>query len=69
MKLLQHHIEWLERNDGKYDITSDYSIWYTTEGEPIKNVMSVSFNNTRFPFNPDGLSGAIDTILDAYPNS
>lgn len=69
MKLELKHIEWLERNDGKYDIISDCSIWYNIHGEPIRNVMRMTFNETGFNFNPGGLASAIDAVLDVYPNS
>lgn len=68
MKLQKHHIEWLERNDGDYEIIPD-RCRFERDGVPFVNKMRVYFKSTAFTFNESGLSQAIDNILESYPES
>lgn len=68
MKLQKHHIEWLERNDGDYEIIPDRCI-FERDGVHFVNKMRVCFKSTAFTFNEGGLSQAIDNILESYPES
>ena len=68
MKLQKHHIEWLERNDGEYEIIPD-RCRFERHGVHFVNKMRVHFKYTAFTFNENGLSQAIDSILEFYPES
>ena len=68
MKLQKHHIEWLERNDGEYEIIPD-RCRFERDGVHFVNKMRVHFKYTAFTFNENGLSQAIDNILELYPES
>lgn len=67
-KLEQHHIEWLERNDGKYEVIPDNSYWVCGE-QKIQNKIRFVFRNTVFGFNAGGLPEAIEKAMIAYPDS
>ena len=68
MKLQKHHIEWLERNDGDYEIIPD-RCRFERDGVHFVNKIRVCFKSTVFTFNENGLSQAIDNILELYPES
>ena len=68
MKLQKHHIEWLERNDGDYEIIPDRCV-FERDGVHFVNKIRVCFKSTAFIFNENGLSQAIDNILELYPES
>lgn len=68
MKLQKHHIDWLERNDGEYEIIPDRCN-FERDGLHFVNKIRVCFKSTAFTFNENGLSQAIDNILELYPES
>lgn len=69
MKLLEHHIKWLEQNDGEYSVSANRGSWLDESGKHVENRMVFVYNSTQISFNPLGLSQAIDTILEIYPES
>lgn len=68
MKLQKHHIEWLERNDGDYEIIPDHCV-FERNGEKLVNKLRFHFKYTAFTFNENGLSQAIDNVIELYPES
>lgn len=50
MKLQKHRIEWLERNDGEYEIIPD-RCRFERDGVHFVNKMRVHFKSTAFTFN------------------
>ena len=68
MKLQKHHVEWLERNDGDYEIIPDRCV-FERDGVHFVNKIRFSFKSTAFTFNENGLSQAIDNVLEMYPES
>ena len=66
--LTQKHLQWLNLNDGKYEVLPRQHKFTRDNTEYISKV-DVAFNNTMFPFNEHGLSQAIDRIIEMYPES
>lgn len=66
--ITEKHVMWLERNDGSYEIIPD-SCNFERGGVFHKNKVRVVFRSTMFSFNEGGISQAIDSILDMYPDS
>ena len=66
--LTQKHLQWLNLNDGKYEVLPRQHRFTRDNTEYISKV-DVAFNNTMFAFNEKGLSQAIDRIIEVYPES
>ena len=66
--LTQKHLQWLNLNDGKYEVLPRQHKFTRDNTEYISKV-DVAFNNTMFAFNENGLSQAIDRIIEVYPES
>lgn len=68
-KLKPHHVDWLNRNDGLYEVRPDNSFWTDSNNERIQNKILFVFKSTQFSFNQYGLSEAIDKAIELYPDS
>ena len=66
--LTQKHLQWLNLNDGNYEVLPRRHKFTRDNTEYISKV-DVAFNNTMFAFNENGLSQAIDQIIEMYPES
>ena len=66
--LTQKHLDWLNINDGRYEVLPRQSK-FTRENTEYLNKLDITFNNTMFAFNENGLSQAIDRIIEVYPES
>lgn len=66
--LTQKHLLWLDINDGKYEVIPRCNRFTRNNNEFI-NKVDVVFNNTMFAFNENGLSQAINRIIEVYPES
>lgn len=69
MKLKEHHIRWLEQNDGNYEIIPCRLFWYALDGSKHQNKIRIVFRSTEFSFNSEGLAAGIDNVLSVYPDS
>lgn len=69
MKLQEHHIRWLEQNDGDYEIIPCRLYWTDSENIKRQNKLRIVFKSTEFSFNPNGLADGIDTVIKLYPES
>lgn len=68
-KLRKHHVDWLNRNDGLYEVRPDNSFWTDSNNERVQNKILFVFKSTQFSFNQYGLSEAIDKAIELYPDS
>ena len=66
--LTQKHLHWLNLNDGKYEVLLRQHK-FTRDNIKYISKVDVAFNNTMFAFNENGLSQAIDRIIEVYPES
>ena len=66
--LTQKHLQWLNLNDGKYEVLPRRHK-FTRDNIKYISKVDVAFNNTMFAFNENGLSQAIDRIIEVYPES
>ena len=66
--LTQKHLDWLNINDGRYEVLPRQSK-FTRENTEYINKLDITFNNTMFAFNENGFSQAIDRIIEVYPES
>lgn len=69
MKLQEHHIKWLEQNDGDYEIVPCRMRWVDADGNEKQNKIRMSFRSTAFSFLPNGLAEGIEQIIKLYPDS
>lgn len=73
-KLLPHHIDWLNRNDGKYSVIANNDVFFRNRNnsdcvDKLTNKIIFVFRSTQFSFNELGLAQAIDAAIAAYPDS
>ena len=66
--LTQKHLQWLNLNDGNYEVLPRQHK-FTRDNTVYISKVDVAFNNTMFAFNENGLSQAIDRIIEVYPES
>lgn len=66
--LTQNHLLWLNINDGKYEVLPRQHKFTRDDIEYISKI-DITFNNTMFAFNENGLRQAIDRIIEMYPES
>ena len=66
--LTQKHLQWLNLNDGNYEVLPRQHK-FTRDNTLYISKVDVAFNNTMFAFNEKGLSQAIDRIIEVYPES
>ena len=66
--LTQKHLQWLNLNDGNCEVLPRQHKFTRDNTKHISKV-DVDFNNTMFAFNENGLSQAIDRIIEVYPES
>ena len=69
MKLQEHHIRWLDQNDGDYEIIPCRMYFTDSSNEKRQNKIRMVFRQTAFSFIPSGLSEGIDQIINLYPDS